>query len=847
MYFERSYAKRSECLAIFSFILIFQSFLAVLLVASVYGWVYWNYQTDSKVVSLAVSADGNYTVAGTENGSVYLFDRTGSLLWTHSFSKDVECVAISGDGSRIVVGVHEYLSGKSDVYLLDSLRNVIWQKDLVEGSWPCDVAVSPDAEYIATGDTKNVLYLYDVDGSLIWTFTAGGWVNAVSVSLEGKYIAAGSWDNSLYFFDETGDLLWSHEFEYHVDAVSVSPEGEYVAAGSPTVRDMFLYDKNGSLVLQTPFHLGVYSVSVSANGNRIAVGAYRSFTVIDKAADIICERETDAGVGDVAITTDGKFATFSCGDYVYFLEALPASEISCEVSSSEIDFGGSVTVSGYVSPPIAGAEVTLNYTRPDGFNLTRAVTSVQYGFYSDTYTPDMAGEWTVKASWMGDEQHAPSESSSESFTVGRTEMTCDVFPELIFLGESVTVNGSIKPAVSSAQVTLEYKLIMQDSTWREEGFVVMVGNVTTLADGSFIDIATPIQEGMWKITASWAGDNEHMGSETEVYFNVNPAPEISLLSDTPITLYWHNERWYCKQRFPSSPPEYNRHLFMDMQMPVSNESSTVAFYPGRFIWLGHPEWGYWGVHTGRISENTLTEEGSWKLSIWASARETNQHFIVRIGYWDENHSFNYVAGRNSGYFNSSDPEIPKEFNFYFDLPAKIIPKGSCLGFVIKVGPDSNVKWFFDSTTHQSYLRIPSGMADETPPEISDPLQDPSEDVDPSQDVTVTVMVTDPVSGVNYVTLWYSVDDGSTWIPLNMTEIDVNSYQASIPRNEYCTWVRYKISACDNAGNHVVNDNEGYYFAYHVIPEFPSETNLLLCMITTLLAAAVYKRKEQTRA
>ena len=81
--------------------------------------------------------------------------------------------------------------------------------------------------------------------------------------------------------------------------------------------------------------------------------------------------------------------------------------------------------------------------------------------------------------------------------------------------------------------------------------------------------------------------------------------------------------------------------------------------------------------------------------------------------------------------------------------------------------------------------------------------------------------------------------------LNMTEISTNIYQTTIPGHENCTWVTYKIIAYDNNGNQAINDNHGYYYIYHIIPEFPSLIILPLLMITTLLAVIVYKRKNSS--
>jgi hypothetical protein len=81
--------------------------------------------------------------------------------------------------------------------------------------------------------------------------------------------------------------------------------------------------------------------------------------------------------------------------------------------------------------------------------------------------------------------------------------------------------------------------------------------------------------------------------------------------------------------------------------------------------------------------------------------------------------------------------------------------------------------------------------------------------------------------------------------LNMTEVSTNTYQTTILGQENCRWVTYKIIAYDNSGNQAINDNHGYYYVYHVIPEFPSLIILPLLMITTLLVVIVYKRKNSS--
>jgi len=111
-----------------------------------------------------------------------------------------------------------------------------------------------------------------------------------------------------------------------------------------------------------------------------------------------------------------------------------------------------------------------------------------------------------------------------------------------------------------------------------------------------------------------------------------------------------------------------------------------------------------------------------------------------------------------------------------------------------------------------------------------------------QNVTVTVNVTDSASGVSNVALSYTIDNGTSWKILNMTEAPQNVYQTTIPGHEDGTFVMYKIIASDNIGNQAVNNNDGHYYVYNVIPEFHSLALTLLTLLTLTFAIAAYKRK-----
>ena len=139
-------------------------------------------------------------------------------------------------------------------------------------------------------------------------------------------------------------------------------------------------------------------------------------------------------------------------------------------------------------------------------------------------------------------------------------------------------------------------------------------------------------------------------------------------------------------------------------------------------------------------------------------------------------------------------------------------------------------WLFDGETRtenpiivvmDSNHTLEAYFIDDIPPEISEPIQDPlPNNVEPFQNVTVWVNVTDYGSGIKNVTLWYSVDNGTSWTVINMTEHTALNmtvtYMAIIPGYKNCTCVIYKIIAYDNAGNVGIKDNGGYPYRYHVL-------------------------------
>jgi hypothetical protein len=194
------------------------------------------------------------------------------------------------------------------------------------------------------------------------------------------------------------------------------------------------------------------------------------------------------------------------------------TSLSCIVSSSKINEGDSVTVSGAIFPSVSDVIVTLTYTKLDNSIFTRTCIT-NLGAYSETFTPDMLGSWRVSANWIGDATHDGASSSSKVFTVSKlsSSLSCSVSSSSLMIGDSVTVSGSLIPALSSKIVTLTYM--------KPNGLTFT--RTCTTNPGDYIDTYTPDSTGAWSVRASWDGDTIYEGAlSTEIEFTVSKISSV---------------------------------------------------------------------------------------------------------------------------------------------------------------------------------------------------------------------------------------------------------------------------------------------------------------------------------
>ena len=154
-------------------------------------------------------------------------------------------------------------------------------------------------------------------------------------------------------------------------------------------------------------------------------------------------------------------------------------------------------------------------------------------------------------------------------------------------------------------------------------------------------------------------------------------------------------------------------------------------------------------------------------------------------------------------------------------------------------------WSVDNASNEELPhKVLTGIKlDKTVPIIGIPSRISEGDVEQGQEVKILVNTTDFLSGVKNVTLSYNLNNGTIWNDSSMTlNLTAGLYETSIQVQQAQTNVRYKITAYDNAGNFKVDDNNGTYYGYTVIPEFSSFLILLLFMMASLVAIGAFRRR-----
>lgn len=232
------------------------------------GEIVWQKETGI-IHSEALDASHDLFAAGTIEGVLWAFSRSGDVLYTYRNKARIDQVIVAPDSSCIV------FTDYNDFVKCICNGELIWGRYMGEiplkGLSNRTLAFSPDSSYFVYGLNKDEpqLVASTPDGKELWSYPLQNVLKAVAVTQDGQYIVAGC-HQYVYKFSRDGMLVWKTQIGEDNLRVAVTLSGNYIAVGSSNPYCLFVLDEEGTILWKAKSGNFIRAVFISPNGEYVA-------------------------------------------------------------------------------------------------------------------------------------------------------------------------------------------------------------------------------------------------------------------------------------------------------------------------------------------------------------------------------------------------------------------------------------------------------------------------------------------------------------------------------------------------------------------------------------------------
>ncbi|UCE95172.1 MAG: right-handed parallel beta-helix repeat-containing protein [Candidatus Bathyarchaeota archaeon] len=188
------------------------------------------------------------------------------------------------------------------------------------------------------------------------------------------------------------------------------------------------------------------------------------------------------------------------------------SRISMKVEPIVMHVGSTVTISGYIEPMRPFVNVTIwHRSTNEPWTILRAIQSYENSSYSFEWLTTKAGNFRIKAGWLGDEITKSANSSETSIIVimrNPSNLSINVDHTTVSIGSNIVINGTLNPVRINVNVTIQYRPL--NGTW------TILDTVVTTIDGGYSYTWKTTDVGEYEIKTSWPGDLETLPTESGI-------------------------------------------------------------------------------------------------------------------------------------------------------------------------------------------------------------------------------------------------------------------------------------------------------------------------------------------
>ncbi|MFA4861044.1 PQQ-binding-like beta-propeller repeat protein [Methanoregula sp.] len=316
------------------------------------GKTLWSFKRDDQMVrSVSISGNGDYVGAVFLNpegpsyyagGAIFVFNRTGSVLWNYTCDYTVEHVAISDNGNTI------YASGTPNLYSFDRNGTLIGQNESDGRTWVLRAA--GDGSYAVAGGTimekvhiagsnlwANQISVFERNGTISWRYPTRQSINSIGISSDMTTIVTAA-RYQFSSFSCNGTLMWQLNSDPDISSIAVSSDGGYTAAG--TQFYVALYDRAGAVLWKYKHSPEIRSAGISDDGNVIVAGGSTGVYVLNRTGALLWHYGTPKSVSHVSVARNGEYFAVSTPDTTYFFNRWGNATVPEPEGTPAVSYGG---------------------------------------------------------------------------------------------------------------------------------------------------------------------------------------------------------------------------------------------------------------------------------------------------------------------------------------------------------------------------------------------------------------------------------------------------------------------------------------------------------------------------
>jgi hypothetical protein len=197
-----------------------------------------------------------------------------------------------------------------------------------------------------------------------------------------------------------------------------------------------------------------------------------------------------------------------------------SSAITIGANPSHMTIRASTTISGTIIPKRANSNVAIWYKhdKADAWNILAKVTTDRNSQYSLKWTPSQTGNYTLKASWLGDKYTLPNETLSmhlvcnnvtSSISISTTSSSTIKDFKTDIRGELRDMHGG---PISNEAITVFYR-VSTNTAWTP------ITSVVTDNSGEYSASWVPTIKGAFVLKAEWTGNSTYSDAANTTNLN----------------------------------------------------------------------------------------------------------------------------------------------------------------------------------------------------------------------------------------------------------------------------------------------------------------------------------------